>query len=62
MARFVTKPATGRHRSEIEITPEMIEAGRRELVSFDSRVTDTDEAAERIVRAALECGGYSVFS
>lgn len=43
---------------EIEITPEMIEAGARELV-FDGELMRRDVAADIII-AALEAGGFRV--
>lgn len=43
---------------EIEITPEMIEAGASELV-FDSRLI-REHVAEDVIRAALEAGGYAL--
>jgi hypothetical protein len=36
----------------------MIAAARDALVRIDHRVTDSDEGAERVVRAALVAGGY----
>lgn len=52
--------ATGRHSDdEIEITPEMIEAGCQELV-FDAELIRS-EVAKRILFAALVEGGYRPF-
>lgn len=50
-----SESGTGR-RLEIEITPEMIEAGAKE-VTFDSELLRT-EVAEEVLRAALRAGGY----
>jgi hypothetical protein len=43
---------------EIEVTPEMIEAGAKELV-FDSELIRVDVAKDIIV-AALEAGGFRI--
>jgi hypothetical protein len=57
-AESATGAETGRHSEPIEITPEMIAAGARELV-FDSELIRAD-VTEDILRAALEAGGYTV--
>lgn len=49
--------ATGR-RSEIEITPEMIEAGTKEVI-FDSE-SPRSAIVWDLVTAVLEAGGYDV--
>lgn len=49
---------TGRRTTEIEITPEMIAAGARELV-LDPELIRID-VAEDVIRAALEAGGFLV--
>ena len=49
---------TGRHKDEIEITPEMIEAAENELAGFHTDFTTYRDGAEAIVRAALEAGGH----
>lgn len=41
---------------KIEITPEMIEAGAKELI-FDPELIRVD-VVEAILRAALQAGGY----
>ena len=38
---------------EVEITPEMIEAGVSELIEYDSRFESTESAVERIYYAML---------
>jgi hypothetical protein len=55
MAESGDRPAD---KIEIEITPEMIEAGVRELI-FDDELIKS-EVAEGILRAALTAGGYKV--
>ena len=50
---------TGR-RIEIEITPMMIEAGKRELARFNGDIAPLSEGVERILSAALEANGFKV--
>jgi hypothetical protein len=52
-----TESETGR-RTEIAITPEMIQAGAAELI-FDSAL-DRLAVTEDVIRSALEAGGYKV--
>jgi hypothetical protein len=42
-----------KHRREIEVTPEMIEAGERELASFDDRYSSLADGVEMIFRAMV---------
>jgi hypothetical protein len=55
-----TGSATGRRKTEIEITPEMIEAAARALALFDTEFSTLEDGAESLLRTALETGGYSV--
>jgi hypothetical protein len=57
-ADSATPEVTGRHSNSIEITPEMIAAGERELV-FDSELIRSAVVWD-IVSAVLEAGGYEV--
>ncbi len=43
-----------RETDEIEVTPEMIEAGVLEFYSFDNRFDIAEEAVEKILRAMLK--------
>ena len=54
-----SREKTDRPAQEVEITPEMIEAGRRELASVDFELTEMDEAVTRVVAAALGARGYA---
>ena len=47
IANATTKP----EEHDIEITPEMIEAGRWELIEYDNRFKLPQDAAARIFRA-----------
>jgi len=44
---------------EIEITPEMIEAGVLELSRFNTDYATYAQGASRIIAAALVAGGYA---
>ena len=46
------RKGTGRH-SEIEITPEMIEAGAAVVRAYDSRFEDEEGVAEEVFRQML---------
>jgi hypothetical protein len=52
-------PTTGR-RSKIELSEEMVDAAKRELLRFDSNYSTAREGAERLLAAALEAGGFEV--
>ena len=54
-----TGTETGR-RLEIEITSEMVSAGARLLALFDPEFSTLTEGVERLIRTALEAGGYSI--
>jgi hypothetical protein len=45
---------------EIEVTPEMLAAGRLAMLSFDGRFERHEDAAERVFWAMLEAGGFSL--
>ena len=57
---MITNLVTGRHSDEIEITPEMIEAGAFELSRFNNDIAPLAEGVEQILTAALEAAGYVV--
>jgi hypothetical protein len=46
-------PGVGAPESDIEITPEMVEAGTAALGTFDFRFGHPSEAVERIFKAML---------
>jgi hypothetical protein len=48
MARIANAATEPEEHEEIEITSEMIEAGRRELLRFDHDFEDERDAAKRI--------------
>jgi hypothetical protein len=50
-------PSGGSH--EIEITPEMIEAGARALVQYDSRFDSPEEGAAAVFDAMLDARSIS---
>ena len=52
--RQMTRKPEANSTDEIEITPEMIEAGARELARFDRDFDDPRDAAARIYAAMIE--------
>jgi len=48
-----TRPGDAEGAPEIEITPEMIEAGERELCRYDDAFEGTDEAVVKIYKAMV---------
>ena len=48
-----SKSNAGAPEDEIEITPEMIEAGTLELASYDPEFESIEEAAKRVYRAMV---------
>lgn len=48
--------------SEIEITPEMIEAGAREVRAYDPAYDDPADVAERVFEAMMAASGRPLYA